>query len=102
MSCGSDPVWQPTPDAWSADDTDTQFSKWLQNLPDNYSSIPSELAKEFGDQSTNYFCGIDTYNTCGTNGGCSAYSSNDDPPWTYLTLSAIENLDTFFNNLYVS
>jgi hypothetical protein len=121
-ACGNDPAWQPTYSAYTTADTDNQlrsyYYSWQADIQDPFTN---KLAKSFGDGPTAYMCGIGLQGSCGTQIGCdgecsdrghndvvlmepgiTAYASTGDPPWTYLSLMSIANLDTTFNDMYVS
>jgi hypothetical protein len=100
-ACGNDPAWQPTYSAYTTADTDNQlrsyYYSWQADIQDPFTN---KLAKSFGDGPTAYMCGIGLQGSCGTQIGCDAYASTGDPPWTYLSLMSIANLDTTFNDMY--
>lgn len=121
-ACGNDPAWQLTYSAYTAADTDNQLRSYYYGWQaDTQGPFTNKLAKSFGDGPTGYMCGIGLQGSCGTQIGCdgecsdrrsnhgmlmerdiTAYASTGDLPWTYLSLMSIANLDTTFNDMYVS
>jgi hypothetical protein len=72
--CGSDPNWQATVTAYNDANSDTLLAQWWVSQPQGL--FANSLAKAFGDQPTNFECGIDDQSTCIV-AGCQRKSRNN-------------------------
>lgn len=100
-NCGTDSAWEPTPSAYIAADTDSNLLSWWKNISSqpSHEPLPNELAQLFGSHQYRFSCGIGDDSTC-TVPGCQGFSANNDPPWTYLALESISQLNGLFNAMY--
>jgi hypothetical protein len=100
-NCGTDSAWAPTPSAYIAANTDGNLTAWWKNISSQpgHGPLPNELAQLFGSHQYGFSCGIGDDSTC-TVPGCSNFDSNGDPPWTYLALQSITQLNVLFNAMY--
>ena len=99
-NCGTDTSWQPTPSAYIAANTDSNLQSWWKNVSSQpHDALPNELALLFGGHQYGFSCGIGDDSTC-TVPGCSDFDSNGNPPWTYLALQSIAQLNVLFNAMY--
>lgn len=97
--CGTDSAWQPTPSAYVAVKTDDNLASWWKNISSqSHGPLPSELAQFFGSHQYGFACGIGDDSTCSPS-GCLDFDNNVDPPWTYLALQSISQLNLMFNTL---
>lgn len=59
MSCGTDPLWQPTVEAYLNAQTDNFLAPWWAGKRTSPNvRFATELAKGFGDHPTGIVCGI--------------------------------------------
>jgi hypothetical protein len=100
-NCGTDSAWEPTPSAYIAADTDSNILSWWKNISSqpSHQPLPNELAQRFGSHQYRFSCGIGDDSTCSVP-GCSDFSNNNDPTWTYLALESISQLNDLFNAMY--
>jgi hypothetical protein len=100
-NCGTDSAWEPTPSAYIASSADTNLRSWWKNISSSppHGPLPNELAQLFGSHEYEFSCGIGDDSTCAVP-GCSDFDSNGDPPWTYLALESISQLNVLFNAMY--
>ena len=125
--CGTNPSWQTTISAWDGANTDSNLASWWSNVTDKpHQGFANELADGFGKHSTGFLCGIGAFSTC-IAPGCSGmiyllvlrllaagilynaradwvidYQDDSDPVWAFLSLMSVVNLNTYFNNMFVS
>jgi hypothetical protein len=105
-----------TPENWVKANTDSEFATWLTSNSGN--PTPSALASQFGSHPTDLQCGIGSSMTCilpSCQGKSSImyrngmyrplylldFQTTKSNVWAYLVLSAVVNLNTFWNNVYV-
>ncbi|PUU81690.1 hypothetical protein B9Z19DRAFT_1121831 [Tuber borchii] len=89
----SDPSWEPTVDAWMAEDVDQKLKGWWESIPDRTSkNFVSEFGGAFGDFAHNLACGVDTEDQC-VNPSCKVFLDANAPKWTYFVRVAISNLN---------
>lgn len=59
----SNSSWAATPDAYIAAQTDENVRQWWNSQP-SQSNFAQQLARPFGDQPTQFVCGIGQIATC--------------------------------------
>jgi hypothetical protein len=77
--CGSDPNWQATATAYNDANSDNLVAQWWAGQAKG--SFANTLAKSFGDEPTNFECGIEEQSSCSI-AGCQRMStpfSRDKP-----------------------
>jgi hypothetical protein len=100
-NCGTDSAWAPTPSAYNVANTDSNLLSWWTNISSqaDHGPLPNELALLYGSHEYQFSCGIGDDSTCSVE-GCQDFSTNGDPPWTFLALESISQLNELFNAMY--
>ncbi|KAJ9616673.1 hypothetical protein H2200_000392 [Cladophialophora chaetospira] len=101
VNCATDARWQLTSKAWNDASVDRNLASWWkETMKSNPSAdFANELASQFGAKSLGFNCSIDSPQTC-TVPGCQPYVDNGDPPWPFLALNAVVNLNAYFNRVH--